>query len=168
MEKRERNQINHPLNTTSLFVGSTWDVGFPDGASGKEPVCQCRSCKKHRFIPWVGKIPWRRAWRPTPVFSPGDSCGQRSLTDYRARHDWSNWPHMHLGCNQHWDVTSIMCWSSNKNLMKKFLIFCQQPMTSFNQVKQVWGHCSQPLNLIHGQSHENMATKENKGLHVCF
>ena len=23
------------------------------------------------FSPWVGKIPWRRAWQPTPVFIPG-------------------------------------------------------------------------------------------------
>ena len=29
--------------------------------------------------PWVGKIPWRRAWQPTPVFLPGESHGQRSL-----------------------------------------------------------------------------------------
>ena len=31
------------------------------------------------FYPWVGKIPWRRAWQPTPVFLPGESHGQRSL-----------------------------------------------------------------------------------------
>ena len=29
-----------------------------------------------------GKIPWRRKWQPTPVFLPGKSHGQRSLTDY--------------------------------------------------------------------------------------
>ena len=29
--------------------------------------------KRHGFDPWVGKIPWRRAWQPTPVFSPGES-----------------------------------------------------------------------------------------------
>ena len=29
------------------------------------------------FHPWVGKIPWRRAWQPTPVFWPGESHGQR-------------------------------------------------------------------------------------------
>ena len=23
--------------------------------------------------PWVGKMPWRRAWQPTPVFLPGES-----------------------------------------------------------------------------------------------
>ena len=28
---------------------------------------------------WVGKIPWRRAWQPTPVFLPGESYGQRTL-----------------------------------------------------------------------------------------
>ena len=31
---------------------------------------------------WVGKVPWRREWVPTPVFLPGKSHGQRSLTDY--------------------------------------------------------------------------------------
>ena len=35
-----------------------------------------------RFDPWVGKIPWRRAWQPTPVFLPGKSHGQRSLMGY--------------------------------------------------------------------------------------
>ena len=32
--------------------------------------------------PWVGKIPWRRAWKPTPIFLPGESHGQRSLLGY--------------------------------------------------------------------------------------
>ena len=37
------------------------------GASGKEPVCQCRRCKRHRFDPWVRKVPWRKEWQPTQV-----------------------------------------------------------------------------------------------------
>ena len=52
------------------------------GASGKEPACQCRRCKKCRFDPWVRKIPWRRAWQLTPVLLPGESRGQRSLVGY--------------------------------------------------------------------------------------
>ena len=36
--------------------------------------------KRRRFDPWVGKIPWRRAQQPTPVFLPGESHGQRCLT----------------------------------------------------------------------------------------
>ena len=34
------------------------------------------------MIPGIRKIPWRRAWRPTPVFLPGESRGQRSLEGY--------------------------------------------------------------------------------------
>ena len=34
---------------------------------------------RDRLDPWVGKIPWKRAWQPTPVFLPGESHGQRSL-----------------------------------------------------------------------------------------
>ena len=33
----------------------------------------------HGFEPWARKIPWRRAWQPTPVFLPGESHGQRAL-----------------------------------------------------------------------------------------
>ena len=35
------------------------------------------------FDPWVGEIPWRRKWQPTPVFLPRKSHGQRSLVGYR-------------------------------------------------------------------------------------
>ena len=45
----------------------------------KEPTCQCRRHKRCAFDPWVRKIPRRRAWQPTPVFLPGECCGQRSL-----------------------------------------------------------------------------------------
>ena len=45
----------------------------------------CLQCTRHRrlgFDPWVGKIPWRRKWQPTPVFLPGESHGQRSWVGY--------------------------------------------------------------------------------------
>ena len=48
----------------------------------KEPASQCRRHKRHGFDPWVGMIPWRRAWQSTPVFLPGESPGQRSLGGY--------------------------------------------------------------------------------------
>ena len=50
--------------------------GLPWWLSGKESACQCR---RLRFDPWVGKMPWRRGWLPTSVFLPGESHGQRSL-----------------------------------------------------------------------------------------
>ena len=73
--------------------------GFPGGASGKEPTCQCRRCKRCGFDPWVRKMPWRRTWQPTPVFLPGKSHGQRSLVGYspvqfsRSAVSDSLWPH---------------------------------------------------------------------------
>ena len=40
------------------FVGTVCSLqGFPGGTSGKEPTCQCRRHKRHRFSIWVGKIP---------------------------------------------------------------------------------------------------------------
>ena len=35
-----------------------------------------------RFDPLFGKMPWKRAWQPTPIFLPGESHGQRSLAGY--------------------------------------------------------------------------------------
>ena len=50
-----------------LYMTSWSVVGFPGGASGKEPTCQCRKHKRCRFNPWVGNILWQRAWQPTLV-----------------------------------------------------------------------------------------------------
>ena len=67
--------------------------GFPAGASGKEPACQSRGCKKCRFDPWVGKISWRRKWQATPVFLPGKPHGPeepgrpQSIRSQRVRHN---------------------------------------------------------------------------------
>jgi len=47
----------------------------------KNLPANARDIRDTGMIP--GKIPWRRAWLPTPVFLPGESHGQRSLADYR-------------------------------------------------------------------------------------
>ena len=55
--------------------------GFPGGATGKERACQGRRCKRRGWDPWVGKIPWRRAWQPTPVFLPEEfPCKEKTPT----------------------------------------------------------------------------------------
>ena len=48
----------------------SWYMGFPDGSDSKESAY---SAGDPRFDPWVGKIPWRRKWQPTPVFLPGEA-----------------------------------------------------------------------------------------------
>ena len=92
----------------SQRVGHDWatelnwtEGGFTGGANGKEHTCHWRRCKRYWFDSWVGKIPWRRAWQPTPVFLPGESLEQRSLVGYcpigshRVEHNSSNLAHMH-------------------------------------------------------------------------
>ena len=39
-------------------------------------------CRTLGVNPWVGKIPWRREWLPTPILLPGEVHGQRSLEGY--------------------------------------------------------------------------------------
>ena len=54
---------------------------FPGGTNGKESSCQCKRRRRHKFSLWVRKIP-RGGNGDTPVFLPGESHGQRSLTGY--------------------------------------------------------------------------------------
>ena len=60
------------VKNTACSAGDTEDVGSLTGDG------------------WVGKAPWRRAWRPTPVFLSGKSDGQRSLAGYNP------WGHKEL------------------------------------------------------------------------
>ena len=52
---------------------------LPWSLSGEE---SSRRPRRRGFEPWVGKIPWRRVWQPTPVFLPGEFHGQSSLAGY--------------------------------------------------------------------------------------
>ena len=72
--------------TRNLIYGDT---------GGKEPACQWRIYKRFRFDPWVGKIPWRRAWQPILVLLPGESHGQRRG---RKESDTTEWLSLLLWC----------------------------------------------------------------------
>ena len=51
-----------------LFLFINGRVGLPRDSAEKN-LLQCRSHRRHRFDPWVGKIPWRRAWQPTRLLA---------------------------------------------------------------------------------------------------
>ena len=59
------------------------------------------------FYPWVGKIPWRRARQPTPVFLPGESPWTeepgrlQSIGSQRVGHNWET-KHIHAFKGQAW------------------------------------------------------------------
>ena len=66
----------------------------------------CLKCRRPRFDPWVGKIPWRRKWQPTPGLLPGKSHRQRNLVDY------SPWGHKESDTTEwfHFLSLSILIW----------------------------------------------------------
>ena len=73
------NKIDIYVIKTGFYIITQPKVGLPGGLNCKESACQCR---RHRFNPWVRKIPWRKEWQATPVFLPGEFHRQRSLAGY--------------------------------------------------------------------------------------
>ena len=61
---------------SNLYCGLSWWL------SGKKILLPRQEMW---FDLWVGKMPWRGKWQPTPVFLPGKSHGQRSLAGYSPR-----------------------------------------------------------------------------------
>ena len=74
------NRSDRIAGSFSFILTVSW--GFLGGSSGKEPTCQCRGHKRCGFDPWVGKILWRTAWQPSPVFLSEEFRGQGSLVGY--------------------------------------------------------------------------------------
>ena len=68
-------------------------MGFSGGVNGKESSCQCMRLKRHRFHPWVGKIPLEEematcsstlAWKIPWTEEPG---GLQSMGLQRVEHN---------------------------------------------------------------------------------
>ena len=69
-----------PFQHTYHFISNFSSSYSPPGAPlVAQLVKNPPAMEKPGFDPWVGKIPSRRAWQPTPVFLPEESHGQRSL-----------------------------------------------------------------------------------------
>ena len=108
VDQREVGSLQKVLHTFFLvcslpgLAGARLWVVFPGGVRGKESTCHGRRHKRRWFHPWVGKIPWRRAWQLTPVFlslripwteKPG---GLQTKGLQRVGHDWSDLACTHL------------------------------------------------------------------------
>ena len=70
--------------TVTLLVNLLWEaftrrIGLPRWFTGQVICLLCRRWRKHGFDSWVGKIPWRRTWQPTPLFLLDYAMDKRSL-----------------------------------------------------------------------------------------
>ena len=132
--------------------------GFPGGPSDKEPTCQCRRCS---FDPWVGKMPWRREWQPTPVSLPGESHGQRSLVGHSpwgpkewTTTEWLNkWPSLLMNSEGNWRFPSGLGPLIDSTRVLRVLCWDRGPAAP-TVVAATWGWVSdQSTQAFHGWSH---------------
>ena len=127
----------NPLSSSTAPAAQTWPghswfninrddlpwgawFGLSRWLSGKESSCQWRRCG---FDPWVGKIPWRRKWLPTPVFLPGESRGLRSLAQKRGSQKsetrLSCWAGTHAHTQGFMQQKEVTLDSSNRSCLKQ-------------------------------------------------
>ena len=95
-------------------------MGFPGGSDGKASAC---STGDLGLDPWVGKIPWRRKWQPTPVLLSGKFHGLRSLVGY------SQWDHKKSDTTEQlqFNFVFVLCLylcSTRFNASLKLVLFC--------------------------------------------
>ena len=101
-------------------------MGYSWWLNCRESTSNGRRCGFH---PWVGNIPWRRKWQPTPIFLPGKSHGQRSLVGYsykRVGHE--------LGLNHHHHTYliyyyNVVCYIINISWLDKTVRQCHHWIT---------------------------------------
>ena len=111
------------------------------------------------FYPWVGKIPWRREWQPTPVFLPGEFHGLRTLPGYTVHEVAKSHP-----------ATWTKCWKKIYSRSEMFKVCWWSTTESWNFLNQVLQgrvektcHCVAWAELTGNIQTENMGNTRVKG-----
>ena len=82
-------------------TGALWQHRVFPGDSEVNDGPAMQKILETQVDPWVGKIPWRRVWQPTPVLLPGkipsteEPGGLQSMGSQRVGRDWSGWARRH-------------------------------------------------------------------------
>ena len=104
--------------------------GFPGGTVVRNSPASAGDVKKCEFIPWVRKIPWRRAWQSTPVFLPGKSHRQSRLAGCcpwgLKGSDMTEWLSMHARASSSY-VPLWLTWATVEELDEQ----CARPSNYF-------------------------------------
>ena len=97
----------------------------------------CLQCRRLGFNSWVGNIPWRREWLPTPIFLPGifqDRGSWRAIVHGVTKNctQLSDWGCMHIHLSIYIHIYSIICLYT---YAYSFFIFSMIKNFSINQTK---------------------------------
>ena len=111
-----------------------------------EPTGHCRRPQRCRFDPWVGRIPWRRKWQPTPVFLPGEAHGQRSLQTEAGCSPWccSDLTHTYKPM-----AGSLFCTAEANTALQSHYVMCTKLFQSCPALCNPMD-CSPPGPSVHG------------------
>ena len=101
-------------------------------------------CKRSKFNPWVGMIPWRREWLPTPLFLPGEIHGQRSLVGF---HQWSH----RVGHDWMTNTFSFPFHLLTFSILEKLCVLSESCLTLCDPMD-----CNPPGSSVHGISQERI------------
>ena len=131
--------------------------------SSKESTCQFR---RHGFDPWVGKIPCKKKWQPTPVFWPRKFYGQRTLTGY------SPWNCKGVGHDlatkqQQWVLVNAVNPFLPSSFLLPPLISSFFPFSSLATQSRAWTLPSGNLQLSRGRSYYVLINKGNFRMQSC-
>ena len=114
-----------------LFKSMYLFPGLPWWLSNKDSAYQCR---RHVFDPWIGKIPWRRKWKLTPVFLSGKSHRQRRLAGYNP------WGHKESNTTERLTLLSSQLTKHQKQLHPSATTYAMylEQFTTEKSVTHVW------------------------------
>ena len=147
MKKKNKNKCWHRIglqyaSTPSLFH---WII--------VSPYLMAQMVKNlPAMFPWVGNIPWRREWQPTPAFLPGEFHGQRSpglqsMGSQGVRHDFYHtedltWCHTLYQCYPHPRYSIKHFIQKKKQRLRELKSLC--PLPEHISTVSVWlqGPCS--------------------------
>ena len=110
------------------------------------------TCRRCRFDPWVGKIPWRGKWQPIPVFFPGESHGQRSLAGYGP------WGHRESDTTE-W----LSAWWITRTTKLSFFFWLSGPLLQGFSMKHRNRTQSHTMDKLHAEGTLDQQTPEGEG-----
>ena len=136
------------LRVVTEFKNGIGGEGAGGGLEKKNRMAQnffCSSWRQSGLLEylWLGKIPWRGAWKLTPVFLPGDCHGQKSLEGYSPQGHREldttevTW-HIHISLESKTvsflSPLNLQSWTFPSVLL--ILLFSHAPVRDFGQKKQ--------------------------------
>ena len=113
-------------------------LGFQGGSEVKKITCQCRRCRWCGFNPWIGKIPWRRAWQSILAWRIPIDRGAWQATVHGVA-DTTEQLSTHNISGQGWASSSLLWGGFPKRWPEQLTQWEPEVPTKFMMLSGTWG-----------------------------